>query len=56
MSFTELNSVEHYIIHQLTGLNLSHQDMTFKKSIIKESKISQLKSLAEEVIIRVSRR
>ena len=23
MSFTELNSVEHYIVHQLTGVNLN---------------------------------
>ena len=23
MSFTELNSVEHYIIHQLSGINLN---------------------------------
>ena len=33
MSFTELNSVEHYIIHQLTGVNLN-------KSIVSESQCS----------------
>ena len=24
MAFTELNSVEHFIIHQLSGVNLNH--------------------------------
>lgn len=28
MSFNELNSVEHYIIHQLTGLNLNTQEVS----------------------------
>lgn len=27
MSFTELNSVEHYIIHQLTGVNLNNPSL-----------------------------
>jgi len=26
MGFNELNSVEHYIIHQLSGVNLNSQD------------------------------
>ena len=26
MAFTELNSVENYIIHQLSGVNLNHEN------------------------------
>ncbi len=32
MSFTELNSVEHYIIHQLSGVNLNDESATAKVS------------------------
>ena len=28
MSFTELNSVEHYIIHQLSGINLNDENIS----------------------------
>ena len=36
MAFNEVNSVEHYIIHQLTGVNLNSntvQDMVLNGSI-----------------------
>jgi len=34
MSFTELNTVEHYIIHQLSGVNLNEKGIClFAKKI-----------------------
>ena len=27
MSFSELNSVEHYIIHQMSGINLNNENV-----------------------------
>lgn len=32
MSFNELNSVEHYIVHQLTGVNLNSENETAEKT------------------------
>jgi type I restriction enzyme R subunit len=32
MSFTELNSVEHYIIHQLSGVNLNSDGVQESKT------------------------
>lgn len=38
MSFNELNSVEHYIIHQLSGANLNNGFVSERKKNTKELK------------------
>ena len=37
MSFTEFNSVEHYIIHQLSGINLNHLNWAEEKATVKNT-------------------
>lgn len=34
MGFNELNSVEHYMIHQLTGVNLNNNTVAEPKAVV----------------------